>query len=69
MTSTPRARALLRRSCKRGALFAFCRRLNARTLLVALVAISEVEGAERLQALILVVGLRALVMLAGLLAA
>ena len=37
-------------------------------LLVALVAISEVEGVERLQALVLVIGLRAIVMLAALLA-
>jgi hypothetical protein len=36
-------------------------------LLVMLVAISEVDGVERLQALILVVGLRALIALAGLL--
>ena len=38
-------------------------------LLVALVAISEVEGVERLQALILVIGLRAIVMLATFLSA
>ena len=34
-------------------------------LLVSLVAISEVEGVERLQALVLVIGLRAIVMLAA----
>jgi hypothetical protein len=38
-------------------------------LLVALVAISEVEGVERLQALILVIGLRAIIMLGALLSA
>jgi hypothetical protein len=38
-------------------------------LLVTLVAISEVEGVERLQALVLVVGLRAMVFLAQLLMA
>jgi len=38
-------------------------------LLVTLVAVSELEGVERLQALVLVIGLRALVLLAGLLMA
>lgn len=38
-------------------------------LLVTLVAVSEVEGVERLQALVLVVGLRGMVLLAGLLLA
>jgi len=38
-------------------------------LLVTLVAISEVEGVERLQALVLVVGLRAMMLLAGLMMA
>lgn len=38
-------------------------------LLVTLVAVSEVEGVERLQALLLVVGLRAMILLAGLLMA